>query len=113
MDASDCDDSNSAVNPGAVELCNGIDDNCDFNIDEGCTTYCRDSDSDGYGDSGDSQTATSQPPGYVMNAFDCDDSNSAVNPGAVELCNGIDDNCDTNIDEGCTTYYLDSDSDGY
>jgi hypothetical protein len=112
-DSSDCDDTNGAVNPGATEICNGIDDDCDGNSDEGCVTYYQDSDGDTYGNPGVSQVATSQPAGYVTNSTDCDDTNGAVNPGATEICNGIDDDCDGNIDEGCVTYYQDSDSDGY
>ena len=45
--------------------------------------------------------ACSAPSGYVANDDDCDDSDSAVNPGASEICNGVDDDCDTQIDEGC------------
>ena len=80
----DCDDTNAAVNPGATEICNGIDDNCDGEIDEGF-----DADGDGYTTCGG----------------DCDDGDPAVNPGAMEICNDIDDNCDGNIDEGdvCST----------
>jgi hypothetical protein len=111
--AGDCNDTNGAINPGATEICNGVDDNCDGTVDEGCATYYRDADGDTYGDPGDSITATSQPAGYVANAGDCDDTDANVNPGATEICNGIDDNCDGNIDEGCATYYQDSDGDTY
>jgi len=111
--ADDCDDTNAAVNPGATEICNGFDDNCDGEIDEGCTTYYRDADGDTYGDADNSIVGTSPPSGYVSNAGDCDDADAAVNPGATEICNGIDDNCDGNIDEGCATYYQDADGDGY
>jgi hypothetical protein len=93
----DCNDTNAAVNPGATETCNGIDDNCDGNIDEGLTF---DNDGDGY-------TAVGSCSGT---ADDCDDNNAAVNPGATEVCNSIDDNCDGNIDEGLT---FDNDGDGY
>ena len=109
----DCDDTNGNVNPGATEICNGVDDNCDGNIDEGCVTYYRDADGDTYGDPGNTTTATSQPAGYVANSGDCDDTNGNVNPGATEICNGVDDNCDGNIDEGCVTYYRDADGDTY
>lgn len=111
--AGDCDDTDANVNPGATEICNGIDDNCHGNIDEGCVTYYRDADGDTYGDPGDSVTDTSQPEGCVANAGDCDDTNGNINPGATETCNGVDDDCDGNIDEGCVTYYQDSDGDTY
>jgi hypothetical protein len=114
--SSDCNDSNAAVHPGATEVCNGIDDDCDGNIDEGVTTtYYRDLDGDGYGNATVSQQACSAPSGYVSNSSDCNDSNAAVHPGATEVCNGIDDDCDGSIDEGAigSTWYRDSDSDTY
>ncbi|MBK9556369.1 MAG: T9SS type A sorting domain-containing protein [Bacteroidetes bacterium] len=112
-DATDCNDADGAVNPGATEVCNGIDDNCDGNIDEGVqTTYYADADGDTYGDAGSTTMACSAPEGYVADATDCNDADGAVNPGATEVCNGIDDNCDGNTDEGVlTTFYADADGD--
>ena len=114
-DNTDCNDADAAVNPGATEVCNGVDDNCDGNIDEGVeTTFYADADGDGYGDAGSSVSACSAPEGYVGDNTDCNDSDAAVNPGATEVCNGVDDNCDGNIDEGVeTTFYADADGDGY
>ncbi|NNK86894.1 MAG: hypothetical protein HKO90_01300, partial [Flavobacteriaceae bacterium] len=158
----DCDDTNAAINPGATEVCDGIDNNCDGNIDEGVlNNYYADDDSDGYGDPGDAVQACTQPGGYVINNFDCDDTNAAINPntvwyldsdsdsyavstvtqcanpgvgytltvlpltdcddtnaainpGATEVCDGVDNNCDGNIDEGVlNTYYADADSDSF
>jgi hypothetical protein len=65
-------------------------------IDAGCTTslYYRDSDSDGYGDPADSMQACSAPSGYVSNGSDCAPSVGAVHPGAVELCDSLDNDCD-------------------
>ena len=111
--AGDCNDSNASINPGTAETCNGLDDNCDGTIDEGCITYYRDADGDTYGDPVDSTTATTQPAGYVGNSGDCNDANASINPGATEACNGVDDNCDGIVDEGCTTYYRDADDDGF
>jgi uncharacterized protein (TIGR03382 family) len=110
----DCDDTDSSINPGASETCNGVDDDCDSSIDEGVTTtYYIDSDGDGYGGT-TSTDECSQPTGYVATNDDCDDADSAVNPGATEVCNSIDDDCDGDIDESLTTtYYVDSDGDGY
>ena len=114
-DNTDCNDSDAAVNPGATEVCNGVDDNCDGNIDEGVeTTFYADADGDGYGDAGSTTSACSPPEGYVTDNTDCNDADAAVNPGATEVCNGVDDNCDSNIDEGVeTTFYADADGDGY
>jgi hypothetical protein len=114
-DNTDCDDTKASVHPGAAEVCNGIDDNCDGQIDEGVkTTYYADADGDGYGDNGNTTQACSAPPGYVSDNTDCDDTKASVHPGATEVCNGIDDNCDGQIDEGVkTTYYADTDGDGY
>jgi hypothetical protein len=112
----DCNDADAAINPGASESCNGIDDNCDGNIDEGVqTTYYADMDGDTYGDAGNTTMACSMPEGYVADATDCNDADAAVNPAATEVCNGIDDNCDGNNDEGLTftTYYADADGDTY
>ena len=65
-----------------------------------CPTWYRDADDDGYGDPSDARTECSQPAGYVDNDSDCDDNVPDLNPAAAEVCNGIDDNCDGQIDEG-------------
>ena len=86
----DCDDSNPLINRGADEACNnGIDDDCDGLIDTvdpecGCT----DADGDGY-----------SIIGGCCGPVDCSDSNPAINPGAPDICDGIDNNCDGSIDE--------------
>ncbi|MEZ4241161.1 MAG: putative metal-binding motif-containing protein [Myxococcota bacterium] len=94
----DCSDVTAAVHPGATEIpYNGLDDDC-------VGGDLVDVDGDGY-------------PAIAAGGTDCNDNAAAVNPGAAEACNGIDDDCDTKIDEnnatGCTTYYLDADNDGY
>jgi hypothetical protein len=105
LNNTDCLDNNPAINPGATEVCNGIDDNCDTQIDEGLTftDYYADLDLDGYG-AGTATNACAQPVGYVTTNTDCNNNNAAVNPGATELCTtSVDDNCNGLINEGCST----------
>jgi hypothetical protein len=115
LNDTDCDDSNQNVNPGATEVCNGIDDNCDGNVDEGVLiTFYEDLDADGYGNSAVTATGCSAPVGFVAVGGDCNDGDDTINPGAPEACNGADENCDGNIDEGVsTTFYEDLDSDNF
>ncbi|NJC26645.1 MopE-related protein [Neolewinella antarctica] len=63
-------------------------------------TYYADTDGDGFGDVNNATVACTQPTGFVTNAFDCDDTNELVNPGAEERCDGIDNNCNDLVDEG-------------
>ncbi|MCY1015633.1 putative metal-binding motif-containing protein [Pyxidicoccus sp. MSG2] len=112
----DCNDNASSVRPGATEVCNDVDDNCAGGVDEGLSlsTYYRDADSDGYGNPADSRQKCNQPSGYVANSTDCNDALAAVNPGATEVCNDVDDNCVGGVDEGSNkNWHLDSDQDGY
>lgn len=104
-DNTDCNDANAAINPGAAEVCNGIDDNCNGSSDEGLTftTYYADADGDGYGDAATSVSACSVPAGYVLDNTDCDDTQNTVYPGADEICDGLDNDCDGDYDEGLGT----------
>ncbi|MBI5486599.1 MAG: putative metal-binding motif-containing protein [Deltaproteobacteria bacterium] len=116
----DCDDGDADVFPGAIESCNGTDDNCDGTTDEDTAvdaeTWYGDTDADEFGDPDATRTACEMPAGYVADGTDCDDGDAAINPGADELCNGSDDDCDGETDEngavGSTAYYPDDDSDG-
>jgi hypothetical protein len=102
----DCDDANDAIYPGAAEACNGIDDDCDGQVDEGLTqyTYYTDGDGDGYGTASTiTSCSNTAPQGYASRGGDCKDANAAINPGATEVCDGIDNDCDGMTDEGCAT----------
>ncbi|MEI8153832.1 MAG: putative metal-binding motif-containing protein, partial [Hyphomicrobiales bacterium] len=102
-DSADCDDHDAESHPGAVESCNGRDDDCDGAIDEDVSgsIWYWDADLDGYGGTSDKVSGCSAPPGYVAANGDCDDANASVRPGATEACNGADDDCDGRIDEDC------------
>ena len=62
-------------------------------------TYFLDSDGDGFGDDNESTQGCEQPSGYVPNGNDCDDFDEITYPSAVEVCDGIDNDCDDLIDE--------------
>ncbi|GMV39333.1 MAG: hypothetical protein AMXMBFR64_10490 [Myxococcales bacterium] len=159
--AGDCNDMQPTVNPGAAEKCNGVDDNCNGQADEGnpgggqtcttgklgpcaegttacvtgtiqcvqtvqpsdetcdgedndcdgavdeegaqgCTTHYMDMDGDGFGVVGGAKCLCGPSGVYTATkAGDCNDTQPAVNPGATEKCNGFDDDCDGQVDEGC------------
>ena len=93
----DCDDSDNTVYPGAHEVCDGKDNDCDGQTDEGLST---DVDGDGH----------YAPGSCIEPADDCDDSDNTVYPGAPEVCDGKDNDCDGQVDEGLST---DADGDGH
>ncbi len=113
---SDCDDTNTNVFPGATEICDGFDNDCDGSVDEGLSvTYYTDVDGDGFGVDGTEFTATcDQPPGTATQGGDCDDADDTVFPGAPELCDGLDNDCNGETDDNAgTLYYTDADGDSY
>ncbi|MDP6947375.1 MAG: putative metal-binding motif-containing protein, partial [Myxococcota bacterium] len=119
----DCDDTSPAVNPDATEVCNGIDDDCDDQIDgedvDEPDTWYLDVDGDGYGDDDITEVTCDATAGYVIDGGDCDDDNPEAYPGRREVCDGADNDCDGLTDDededmtGEGTWYLDADGDGY
>jgi hypothetical protein len=107
--AGDCDDDDANVHPGVAELCNGIDDDCDGRIDDedddilldDLVVWYVDFDRDGYGQSTNWVQTCDRPAGNVwaLDPGDCDDDDDLVHPDATELCNGIDDDCDGDVDD--------------
>ncbi|NCG19957.1 MAG: hypothetical protein GWP91_13190 [Rhodobacterales bacterium] len=128
-DGVDCDDGVAAINPMATEVCDSVDNDCDARIDNDDdsldlstqTVFHWDGDGDGYGSMDVLENYCTEVGPYTLNAEDCDDSNAAINPLAVEICNTLDDNCDGLFDEDdptidpalLTTYYGDADLDGF
>jgi hypothetical protein len=123
--ANDCDDANPAAHPGAAEECDGIDTDCDLQLDNGFDTndYYPDADGDLHGSTTGGVAACVAPPGYIEDSSDCDDSNPAVYTGHDEVCNDppIDDDCDLLIDDEDPSvnpdtfldWYADNDLDGF
>ncbi len=115
----DCDDTDININPAATEICDDKDNNCSGVVNDGLTlyTYYFDNDADGFGDAAimvDTCIITA-PVGYVTNSTDCNDNDAAINPAAPEICDDIDNNCNGLNNDGLSysTYYLDSDGDGF
>lgn len=116
----DCNDSDGAVNPEADEKCDDVDNDCDGLIDERGATdapiWYVDGDGDGFGDPEVTLAACDAPDSYIDNSDDCDDAQGSVYPGADELCDGLDNDCNDEIDDNpldATQYYWDFDGDGY
>jgi hypothetical protein len=116
----DCDDADPGVNPDAIEICDGVDQDCDSVADEDLPVgaVAADADGDGFGDPATVVTGCA-PAGWVADTTDCDDTNAAVNPAAMEVCDDVDDDCDGLVDgaddslSGVTAWYDDADLDGY
>jgi hypothetical protein len=98
----DCNDLDAKISPKAAEVCNSVDDDCDGKVDDGFTPVLlvTDADGDGYGTSqGMSMIGCPPVPGFATTFDDCNDTDATVNPGAMELANGRDDNCNGKVDD--------------
>jgi hypothetical protein len=110
----DCNDQDGKMRPGASDVCNGLDDDCDAAIDEHLplATWYADTDLDGYGkdDTAFESCKAVMEPGYATRGGDCDDGLSWVRPNSLEGpdCNGVDDDCSGVVDDGlpCQTLAL-------
>lgn len=99
MNHADCNDLDTLLHPSAPEICNGLDDDCNGLSDDVSTFYYLDSDSDGFAGTPELIATCNVPSGYVTVSEDCDDGQPFVFPGAIDFCNGIDDNCNAVVDE--------------
>jgi predicted outer membrane repeat protein len=120
----DCDDRPNIgqdANPEEEEVCDGLDNNCDGQVDEvsspDAVVYFIDADSDGFGLVSTTVKACALPDGYAEIAGDCDDDDARAYPGNNEVCDGVDNNCSNGIDEDSSldviTWYEDLDGDGF
>jgi hypothetical protein len=112
----DCDDDDELVNPKALEVCGGADENCDGQVDEQDAEDCEDTwfddDNDNWGDAQDPRCLCADDGSWRADkGGDCDDTDPAANPGVPELINGLDENCNSLIDDGTAAY--DDDADGF
>lgn len=110
----DCDDNDATSFPGAPELCDDKDNDCNGVADDS-SYYYRDEDGDGFGNPDMEQPDCKKPSGYVESSGDCNDKDPNSRPGATEVCDQKDNNCDGAVDEnlGSVTYFQDLDGDGY
>ncbi len=97
----DCDDNDERRKPGAQELCNGIDDDCNDAEDDGLddVEVYPDADADGYGGRGGVPMVGCAGSGFGVGDDDCDDDDATVYPGAKEICDRKDNDCDGDDDE--------------
>ena len=94
----DCDDAAPGVHPGVNDPCDGIDQDCDGTEETPYDGYL-DADFDGFGDPDEHLVLCGPSATHVDNQDDCDDAKAEVHPGAVDMCDGVDTDCDQSVDE--------------
>ena len=118
----DCDDLNAEVHVDSIEVCDDIDNDCDGALDEvddsldtsTAIFLYADADQDGYGDENVTFYSCAETELGVTEAGDCDDTSANVSPAVAETCDGIDNDCNGEIDDGVkSTFYPDVDADGF
>ena len=116
-DGPDCNDLAASAYPGGVEVCDGLDNDCNGEVDDGVLlTFYPDRDGDGFGDEEGVLVGCAAGSEYIDSGGDCDDSDPEVHPLAEELCDGLDNDCDGTTDVDATdgrTWTTDADGDGY
>jgi hypothetical protein len=103
IDQGDCNDNDPTIHPGATEVCDGKDNNCNGTVDEGLESVvqCEDKDGDGHGirNGATRMGCVANMKGFGLCDGDCNDTDPKIFPGAMETCNFVDDNCDGMVDE--------------
>jgi hypothetical protein len=115
----DCADGDATRYPGAPEVCDGVDQDCDRMADDWAVdaqVWPVDADDDGYGDAGGETVHACEPPeGYAWGGGDCDDRDPSAHLYASEYCDYVDNDCDGLVDDGLTipAWFYDADRDGW
>ena len=120
-DSTDCNDDSADARPqGGTEVCDDLDNDCNGSVDEpsaqGAPTWYHDDDGDGFGDPNDAEVACEAPADHVADNTDCDDVLGESYPGALEICDNEDNDCNAQTDEDVvgidrTSWWTDGDSD--